>query len=89
MKVEGFKFEEKLEQIENFVGGSDQGESGGSGGGGELGIFIFIQLVFLSFYLGMKIEGDFGKEEEKEEFDYREKGKIDMEVIKELRVQLK
>lgn len=34
-------------------------------------------------------EGDIGKEEEKEEFDYREKGKTDMEVIKELRAQLK
>lgn len=89
MKAEGFKPEEKPEQTENPAGGSDQGESGGSGGGGEPGTSTPTQSAPSPPHPGMKTEGDLGKEEEKEEFDYREKGKSDMEVIKELRAQLK
>nr|XP_034336495.1 E3 ubiquitin-protein ligase Bre1 isoform X1 [Crassostrea gigas]XP_034336496.1 E3 ubiquitin-protein ligase Bre1 isoform X1 [Crassostrea gigas] len=89
MKAEGFKPEEKPEQTENPAGGSDQGESGGSGGGGEPGTSTPTQSAPSPPHPGMKTEGDLGKEEEKEEFDYREKGKTDMEVIKELRAQLK
>lgn len=89
MKAEGIKSEEKPEQTENQAGSSGQGETGGSGGGGEPGTATPIPSVTSPPHTGIKTEGDPGKEEDKEEFEYREKGKTDLEVIKELRAQLK
>ena len=90
MKAEGFKPEEKPEQAgENPGGGNEQSETGGSGGGGEPGISTPTLSVPSPPHMGTKTEGDPGKDEEKEEMEFREKGKTDLEVIKELRAQLK
>ncbi|XP_022339977.2 E3 ubiquitin-protein ligase Bre1-like [Crassostrea virginica] len=90
MKAEGFKPEEKPEQAgENPGGGNEQSETGGSGGGGEPGISTPTLSVPSPPHMGTKTDGDPGKDEEKEEMEFREKGKTDLEVIKELRAQLK
>ncbi|KAK3084542.1 hypothetical protein FSP39_015106 [Pinctada imbricata] len=90
LKAEGSNLETKSESAESTSGATTASDGGSVGGGaGEPSASTPQAVVQSPPSNSSKTEGESGKEEDKDELDYREKGKTDLEVIRELRAQLK